>query len=99
MSGSGPAPSGHYATPLDAFFLQDGHLFTYVPAPAVSPHRRDYDPADPPLVRSAILGEERGYRVMLPRGYDEHQTRRYPVLYAHDGWLWFDTGTVSIDLR
>ena len=88
---------GTYATPLDAFFLQDGHLFTYVPASSVGAQRRDYNPASPPFVTSAILNENRGYRVVLPRGYDQHTTRRYPVLYAHDGPLWFDDATLPVD--
>jgi enterochelin esterase-like enzyme len=90
--------TGSYETPLDAFFLQDGHLFVYVPHAAVTGHRRDYNQASPPFVTSAILNsEKRPYRVMLPRGYDQHTSRRYPVLYAHDGWLWFDDGASSVD--
>ncbi len=82
---------GTYSTPLDGAFLQDGHLFTYVPAPSVSAHRRDYNPAAPPtIVSTNLYGEARPYRVMLPRGYDEHPTRRYPVLYLHDGQVAFE---------
>jgi len=73
-----------YATPLDDFFLQDGELFTYVPAPVVDPMHRDYG-ASPHTIFSGILGVERTYRVMLPRGYDQHVGRRYPVLYHYDG--------------
>jgi predicted alpha/beta superfamily hydrolase len=79
-----PALGSHW-TCLDEFFLQDGHLFNYVPAPKVSPHRRDYEPRDPPSIQSAILNANRRYRVMLPRGYSEHSDRRYPVIYFHDG--------------
>ena len=75
---------GAYATPLDRGFLQDGELFTYVPAPTVSPMRRDYKQKIPQLYSSA-LGYKKPYRVMLPRGYDEHPERRYPVLYLYDG--------------
>jgi len=76
-------PARTYATPLDAFFLQDGELFTYVPAAHVTPMHRAY--ATPFHIVSAVLGRERTYRVMLPRGYDEHLGRRYPVLYQYDG--------------
>jgi predicted alpha/beta superfamily hydrolase len=76
---------GNYWTCMDVIFLQDGHLFNYVPAPRVSPHRRDYDPDNPPSIRSEILNANRRYRVMLPRGYAEHPRRRYPVIYIHDG--------------
>ena len=64
---------GNYWTCLDVAFLQDGHLFNYVPAAKVSPHRRDYDPDNPPSVRSEILNANRRYRVMLPRGYLGHE--------------------------
>jgi len=83
-AGRDPALGSHW-TCLDACFLQDGHLFNYVPAARVSPHRRDYDPDDPPFIRSEILNANRRYRVMLPRGYAEHPRRRYPVIYFHDG--------------
>lgn len=72
-----------YQTPLDEFFLQDGELFSYVPAAHVTPMHRAY--TAPFTLRSSILGAERRYRVMLPRGYDEHPDRRYPVLYQYDG--------------
>ena len=83
-AGRDPALGTHW-TCLDVAFLQDGHLFNYVPAARVSPHRRDYDPDNPPSIRSAILNANRRYRVMLPRGYAEHSRRRYPVIYIHDG--------------
>jgi predicted alpha/beta superfamily hydrolase len=78
---------------LDRVLLRDGQLFVYEPAPTVSPPRRDYDPADAPYIYSTALGENRRYRVYLPRGYDEHTTRRYPVIYMHDGQNLFEMGT------
>jgi len=89
--------AGEYTTPLERLFLQDGELYTYVPAATVGPMRRDYG-AVPPTFNSRTLGEEREVRVMLPRGYDEHQDRRYPVLYQFDGELLWDFGTQSWDL-
>jgi predicted alpha/beta superfamily hydrolase len=84
--GAGRLPAlGNHWTCLDVAFLQDGHLFNYLPAPTVSAHRRDYDADAPPIIRSAILNADRRYRVMLPRGYAEHSGRRYPVIYIHDG--------------
>lgn len=82
--------SGVYQTKLDAFHLQDGHLFGYTPAATVSGLRRDYAPLSPPTLFSTILNEDRVYRVLLPRGYDEHTQRRYPVVYWHDGNLMWD---------
>ncbi|MCP3919809.1 MAG: hypothetical protein GY711_30100 [bacterium] len=98
--------SGAYATKLDEVLVQDGVLYSYVPAPAVSGVRRDYVIQVPPTIDSTILGETRQYRVMLPRGYDEHPDRRYPVLYMYDGlFLWdgfaggandYDTGAARM---
>jgi len=84
---------GSWITLLDAVFMQDGELFTYLPAASVTPLRRDYAVGNLPAIQSTILGESRPYRVILPRGYDVHTSRRYPVLYWHDGpWMW-DTGS------
>jgi len=80
---------GSWTTLLDAMFMQDGELFTYLPAASVPPLRRDYVVTNLPAVQSTILGQARPYRVILPRGYDVHTSRRYPVLYWHDGpWMW-----------
>jgi enterochelin esterase-like enzyme len=93
-------PSGFYRTPLDRALLQDGELFTYLPAPSVSPARRAYPKRKPPRYDSTFLGEKRTYRVFLPRGYDEHVGRRYPVLYFYDGQLvWEQPGHWDHDLQ
>ena len=81
--------SGTFHTPLDELLIQDGEVFSYEPAATVSPLRRDYDPTNPPSLFSVYLAAERSFRVVLPRGYDEHPQRSYPVLYYYDGpWLW-----------
>ena len=41
-------------------------------------------------VPSAFLGPTRHVEIWLPPGYDEAPTRRYPVLYMHDGQNLFD---------
>jgi predicted alpha/beta superfamily hydrolase len=97
-SGDGSArdpadPRDVYGTPLESIFLQDGELFTYQPAPLVSRHR--LVSLDPLPIQSAVLGQERGYRVLLPRGYDEHPWRRYPVLYVYDGQTAWQDGPFS----
>ncbi|MCH8261045.1 MAG: hypothetical protein IIC46_12670, partial [Planctomycetes bacterium] len=79
-----------YSTPLDALFLQDENIFSYVPAPSVTPQQRDYDPRNPPTIESKIIGEPRSYRVMLPRGYSDHPDRQYPVIYFDDGLIIWD---------
>jgi predicted alpha/beta superfamily hydrolase len=85
--------SGFYSTNLDGVFVQEGQLYTYVPAASVDAARRDYDPGNVPTLFSPQLNQTRGYRVYLPRGYNQHTSRRYPVVYIHDGQNIFDQGT------
>ncbi|MGE0479008.1 MAG: alpha/beta hydrolase-fold protein [Phycisphaerae bacterium] len=80
--------TGTYSTLLDAFFVQDGQLFTYVPSATVGPPQQTNFGA----FFSAALNENRPYRVVLPRGYANNLQRRYPVLYLHDGQNVFDLG-------
>jgi len=80
---------GNYRTHLNRMLVQDENLFTYIPAPQVSPTRRDFDKNDPPALWSSVMDEFRHYRVWLPRGYDDHPDRHYPTIYAHDGQWWF----------
>ncbi len=44
---------------------------------------------------SEILGNERTITVHLPPGYDEEPSRRYPVVYFHDGQNIFDDGRAA----
>ena len=86
-SGRDPA-SGTYATLLDAFFVQDGHIFDYTPPATVSaPVQTNFG-----SFYSSLLLENRPYRVLLPRGYTQNTAKRYPVLYMHDGQNVFDMG-------
>jgi len=74
------APYGpHYITTLASPWLQDGDLFDYRPAPLVSAPRV--------VKQSGFAGSlpTRALYIYLPRGYDEHAGRDYPVLYMHDG--------------
>ncbi len=82
-----PFPTGvgaggnDYLTPLDAFVLQDGQLFNYWPAASVSAPRQEtrwIDSVYPPI-------SGRTARILLPRGYDSHPWKRYPVMYFQDG--------------
>lgn len=70
-----------YETYLDVAWLQDGGIYNYEPAGGVSTSRIEVLPA----VSSPQGLLSRQLRVYLPRGYDSHPTRRYPVLYMHDG--------------
>ncbi|MGE0302847.1 MAG: alpha/beta hydrolase-fold protein [Phycisphaerales bacterium] len=91
--GTGREPgAGEFTSSLDALLVQGGQIYTYIPAAAPGAARRDYNPASPPAIQSTNLGESRRYRVFLPRGYDAHATRRYPVLYMHDGQNVFEVG-------
>ncbi|MDX2118841.1 MAG: alpha/beta hydrolase-fold protein [Planctomycetota bacterium] len=85
--------SGYYSTNMDGVFVQEGQLYSYVPATGVTAARRDYNPSNPPTLYSPQLNQTRAYRVFLPRGYDQNTTRRYPVIYFHDGQNIFDQGT------
>ncbi len=73
-----------YTTTLRSVFVQDGQLFDYLPAPMLSQSRvfkiETFEGSLP----------ARPLYVYLPRGYDEHVDRRYPVLYMHDGQNCFD---------
>lgn len=86
-NGRDPA-SGRYRTTYRNLFVQDGHVFDYLP-PATVSNPQQINVSNFP---SAHLGENRPYRVLLPRGYQQNATRRYPVLYLHDGQNVFDMG-------
>jgi predicted alpha/beta superfamily hydrolase len=72
-------PGTNYETPLDAFVVQDGQIYNYWPPPAVSTNRVET------FFKSSTNLTGRTIRVYLPRGYSENTTKRYPVLYMHDG--------------
>jgi len=83
-----PGFNNNYYTRLDAFLLQDGSLFNYWPSNSVSPPRVVSN-----LVNSSyseITG--RLVRIYLPRGYDSHSWKRYPVIYMQDGTNVFSPG-------
>ena len=78
-STNGTAPV--YDTPLDALVLQDKEIYNYWPPPFVSTNRVETCTQ----VSSVPNVQSRTVRVYLPRGYNENTTKRYPVLYMHDG--------------
>lgn len=80
-SGDGWGVDGNYYTTLDVFLLQDGQLYNYWPSNSVSAPR-----SETRVVGSSyatITG--RTIRIYLPRGYDSHPWKRYPVIYMQDG--------------
>lgn len=84
--------TGTYSVELDRFLYRAFNIYSYEPAAVVNNAFKDYTPSSPPSIFSAGLGQQRPYRVFLPRGYNNHPTRRYPVLYMHDGQNVFDQG-------
>lgn len=71
----------NYRTPLDVFLVQDGEVYNYRPAPTVSPAIIQVG-----FITSTTPGiPSRTVRIFFPRGFTEHTTKRYPVLYMHDG--------------
>ena len=80
-----PLQESGYTTDLREFWLQDKQLYGYQPAPHVSPARVEkLEPFKGRLSARALY-------VYLPRGYDEHRQRCYPVIYLHDGQNAFET--------
>ena len=47
---------------------------------------------------SALLGNRRTITVALPPGYDDKSSRRYPVLYLHDGQNLFDPAEAAFGM-
>jgi predicted alpha/beta superfamily hydrolase len=83
-----PPGGGNYLTRIDDFQVEDGNVFAYQPpptfsAPAILTHFVDSSVPNIP---------GRTVRIYLPRGYTENATRRYPVVYFHDGQNVFDPG-------
>ncbi len=71
-----------YFTRLDAFLLQDGHLYNYWP----TTNRVDSTIATN-FITSSYTPQvpSRNIRVYTPRNYAQNTGKRYPVLYMHDG--------------
>jgi predicted alpha/beta superfamily hydrolase len=87
--GTYAAPAGQgsfdfYHTPLRQLWLQNGQLYAYEPTPAHSLSRVIKIP------NFAGTLPRRTLYVYLPRGYDQHTDRHYPVLYMHDGQNCFE---------
>lgn len=83
--------NNNYVTSLDGLFIQDGQIFNYVPPSTVSAPQK----VSVSSWASSYTGNgipTRGGRVYLPRGYTQNTSKRYPVLYMHDGQNVFDPG-------
>jgi predicted alpha/beta superfamily hydrolase len=84
-----PATGGDYATPLDVFTLQDGHIYNYAPPSVFTDsqiHTAAVTSAWAPTIPS------RDIRVYTPRNYATNTWKSYPVLILHDGQNVFQPG-------
>lgn len=78
----------NYTSTADVIWLRAGQIFDYEPPATVSAPR-----VVTAEITSSYAGiTNRRVRVLLPRGYDENTTKRYPVIYFHDGQNVFDPG-------
>lgn len=79
-------PAGHdyFTTRLRTLWLQDGQIFDYPPGIEVSSSRV----IKIPQFKGRL--SPRPLYIYLPRGYAEHTSQRYPVLYMHDGQNCFE---------
>jgi predicted alpha/beta superfamily hydrolase len=79
-----PEPGRWYETPLKGLWLQDGQVYSYRPAPQVSPSQV----IKIPYFQGSL--HTRPLYVYLPRGYADHPEADYPVLYMQDGQNTFE---------
>lgn len=92
--GTYAAPDQHgsfdyYQTALHTLWIQNGQLYDYQPVPAHSIARV----IKIPHFTGSLL--KRALYVYLPRGYDQHIFKKYPVLYMHDGQNCFEAFTAD----
>ena len=79
-----PTVADSHTTGFHTLWVQDGELFDYRPEPELS---------EPRVVKiEAFEGclPTRPLYIGLPRGFDQHSQRRYPVIYMHDGQNCFE---------
>lgn len=96
MQWDNPAVGGignpaNYYTFIDTFFVQDGNIYNYFP-PATVSAPQVISVASWPSSYTGNGIPTRGGRIYLPRGYTQNTSKRYPVLYMHDGQNVFDPG-------
>lgn len=84
--------AGEFEINAPRVLVQDAQVYGYLPADTIDPPERVDNPAVPMTIFSSEMGENRRFRVLLPRGYDTNTNKRYPVLYMHDGQNVFDQG-------
>lgn len=80
-----PSHDEFFGSRAPAVWVQDEQVFDYAPAPSPSAPRVEKIDAFSGRLPSRPL------YVYLPRGYDQHLERRYPVIYMHDGQNCFES--------
>jgi predicted alpha/beta superfamily hydrolase len=79
----------NYRTSLDVFTVQDGQVFNYQPLATVSAPSITMR-----FVDSTVTGiPGRNIHIYVPRGYTQNTSKRYPVVYFHDGQNVFFPGS------
>ncbi len=80
-----PEDHDHFRTNLTQLWFQDNQVFGYKPTSEIEPSQvRRIDGFNGRL-------SSRSLYVYLPRGYDAHPEKTYPVIYMHDGQNVFET--------
>lgn len=80
-----PENHDHFRTLLTQLWFQDNQIFGYKPAEEVETSQvRRIDGFNGSLPSRSLY-------VYLPRGYDAHPDKGYPVIYMHDGQNVFET--------
>lgn len=80
-----PENQTHFKTLLHTLWIQDNQIFSYLPAKEVQPSQvRRMDGFNGRLPTRPIY-------IYLPRGYDAHPDKNYPIIYMHDGQNVFET--------
>ena len=86
----GLAAPYNFRTGLDVLFVQDQQVFNCRPPASISAPR-----IESRAIASTVANiPGRPVQIYLPRGYAENSTKRYPVVYFHDGQnIFFPGGT------
>ena len=87
------SPPFNFRTGLDVVFVQDQQIYNYRPPASVSSPR-----IEARFINSTVADiPGRPVQIYLPRGYGENTTKRYPVVYFHDGQnVFFPGGTFGV---
>lgn len=80
-----PQHNSHFSTSHHTIWVNQNQLFAYQPAAEISPSRVEK------IEQFEGRLSTRPLYIYLPRGYDNHPDKIYPVLYMHDGQNVFES--------